>query len=229
MQSKEEAEQSLHAREEIDRLQILLDQIVQKRGEIDQEIITIAKKLTTCEETFRQEGGDLYEMRAELEAERDNLEKELAAEETALRELAAGPAPFLLIPGLLEDTEKQARHETEARRSAVLVAALEDRDANVLKLLKRSKVHARELDLIERLLLSDRNKRAGTVAEPMILNGGDHLATELRHLRTTVLADIRLIHRILPEDYQLPTGTPHPLRTRISPCSNRGCHCICPT
>ncbi len=191
VQSKAEAEQSRLAQEELARLENLLDQATQQQGTLGNEVGRLAKDLAACEDKFRQEGGDLYEMRADLEAEHTRLEKELESEEAALRDLAAGAAPFLLIPGLLDQTEKQARRETEARKSVVLVSALEERDADVLALLKRNKIPARELDLIERLLQSDRADRAGAVAEPMILNGGEHLATELRHLRTTVLPDVR--------------------------------------
>lgn len=192
VQSKEEVEKSRAAQEEVARLENLLDQATQQQGTLGNEVGRLAKDLRACENKFRQEGGDLYEMRADLEAERVRLENELATEEAALREIAAGPAPFLLIPGLLDETEKQARREMEAHKSAVLVSALEDRDADVLTLLKKNKVPARDLDLIERLLQSDRADRAGTVAEPMILNGGEHLATELRHLRNTVLPETRL-------------------------------------
>lgn len=190
-QSAEEADKTRHAQEELDRLQSLLDQATQAQGTLGNETGRIAKDLASCEEKFRQEGGELYLLRADLEAERTRLGKELAAEEVSLRELAAGPAPLLLISGLLDETEKQARREAEARKSTVLVAALQDRDSDVVKLLKRNKVPAQHLDLIERLLQSDRADRAGAVAEPMILNGGDHLATELRHIRSTVLPEVK--------------------------------------
>ena len=190
-QSTEETEKARHAQEELDRLQVLLDEAKQEQGAIGNEVGRLAKDVALCEEKFRQEGGELYLLRGELDAERARLEKELAAEESALRELAAGAAPLLLIPGLLEETEQQARREGESRKSAMLVAALKDRDADVLELLKRSQLPARQLDLVGRLLHTDRAKRAGTVAGPMVLNGGDHLATELRHLRGTVLPDVR--------------------------------------
>jgi DNA sulfur modification protein DndD len=190
-QSVEEAEKSRHAQEELERLQRLLDEATQTQGTLGNEAGRIAKDLTSCEEKFRQEGGDLYDMRADLETERSRLGNELAAEEASLRELAAGPAPLLLISGLLDETEKQAQHEAEARKSAVLVAALEERDSDVLTLLKRNKVPGTQLDLIDRLLQTDRADRAGAVAEPMILNCSDHLATEFRHLRSTILPDAK--------------------------------------
>jgi DNA sulfur modification protein DndD len=193
VQSKAGAEKSGLAQEEVARLENLLDQATQQQGVLGNETGRLEENFAACTEKFRMEGGTLYEMRAELQADRSRLENELAAEQAALRELAAGTAPFLLIPGLLDDAENQARHETEIRNSAVLLAALEGRDADVLTLLKQNNVHARELDLIERLLQADRAGRAGKVAGPIILNGGDHLATELHHLRTSVLPGIRSV------------------------------------
>ena len=190
-QSTEDAEKARHAQEELDRLQGLLDKATQAQGTLGNETGRIAKDLASCEEKFRQEGGDLYLLRADLETERVGLEKELVAEEARLREIAAGPAPFLLIPGLLDETEKQARREAEARKAAVLVAALEERDSGVLTLLKRNKVPTQQLNLIERLLQTDRTDRAGAVTEQVILNGGDHLATELRHLRGVILPELK--------------------------------------
>jgi DNA sulfur modification protein DndD len=99
---------------------------------------------------------------------------------------------MLLIPALLDETEKQARRESKTRKSAILVAALEERDAEVLTVLKRNKVPSQQLNLIEKLFQSDRTERATPAVEPMILDGGDHLTAELRHLRSTVLPELKL-------------------------------------
>lgn len=190
-QSNEAAEKARLAREELDRLQKLLDEAKQQQGSLGNESGRVAKDLTVCEEKFRQEGGELYLLRADLETERARLQRELAAEEASLRELAAGPAPMLLIPGLLEETEKQARRESKIRKSTVLVAALEERDAEILAVLKRQKIAAQQFHLIERLFRADRTDRANTETGPMILDGGDHLAAELRHLRSTILPELK--------------------------------------
>jgi DNA sulfur modification protein DndD len=191
VQSSEDVEKARLAQEELDRLQNLLDQAKQEQGTLGNEAGRTAKDLASCEEKFRQEGGELYLLRADLETERTCLQQELAAEEDALRELAAGLAPLLLISTLLDDAEKQARRESKTRKSAVLVAALEERDTGILTILKRNKVPAQQLNLIERLFKTDRADRTETVAEPMILDGGDHFATELRHLRGTVLPELK--------------------------------------
>src|SRR5262249_2513460 len=150
------------------------DSAMQEQGILGNEAGRVAKDLAQCEEKFRQEGGELYLLRSELDAERARLQKELAAEETALREIAAGPAPLLLIAGLLEETEKQARRESESRKSTLVVAALEERDTDLLRILKKNKLPTRQLNLIEDLLQTDRNDRADTAVDLIILNGDDH-------------------------------------------------------
>jgi len=190
-QSNEETEKARLAQKELDRLQNLLDQAKQDQGTLGNEAGRTAKDLASCEEKFRQEGGELFLLRTDLESEHTRLKQEIVAEETSLRELAAGAAPMLFIPTLLDDAEKQARRESKTRKSAVLVAALEERDAEILTILKRKKVPAQQLNLIERLFQTDRTERANPVAEPIILDGGDHLTTELRHLRSTVLPELK--------------------------------------
>jgi DNA sulfur modification protein DndD len=190
-QSSEEAEKARLAQVELDRLQNLLDQAKQEQGTLGNDAGRTAKDLATCEEKFRQEGGDLYLLRTDLESERTGLQKELAAEETSLRELAAGTTPMLLIPTLLDEAEKQARRESKTRKSAVLVAALEERDAEILTILKRNKIPALQLGLIERLFQADRTERTSPTSEPMILDAGDHFATEIRHLRSTILPELK--------------------------------------
>lgn len=190
-QSSEEVEKAKQAQEELDRLQNLLDQAKQEQGALGNEAGRAAKDLASCEDKFRQEGGELYVLRTDLESERARLKQELDSEEASLRDLAAGPVPLLLIPGLLDATEKQARRESKERKSALLVAALEERDTEMLAILKRNKISAPQLNLIEQLLETDRAERLSPVREPMVLDGGDHLATELRHLRSTVLPEAK--------------------------------------
>jgi DNA sulfur modification protein DndD len=192
-QSSEEAEKTRLAQAELDRLQNLLDQAKQEQGTLGNEAGRTAKDLATCEEKFRQEGGDLYLLRTDLESERTSLQKELVVEEISLRELAASAAPMLLIPTLLDDAEKQARRESKMRKSTVLVAALEERDVEILTILKRKKIPPQHLGLIERLFHADRIERTSPMSEPMILDAGDHFTTEIRHLRSTILPELKAV------------------------------------
>jgi DNA sulfur modification protein DndD len=190
-QSTEEAEKARVAQAELDRIQNLLDQAKQEQGSLGNEVGRIAKDLASCEDKFRQEGGELFLLRTDLETERTSLLSKISAEESSLRDLAAGAAPLLLIPGLLDDAEKQARRESKKRRSAMLVAALVERDADILDILKRNRIPAPHINLIDQLFQSDRAERTSPVAEPVIIDGADHLPTEIRHLKSTVLPEIK--------------------------------------
>lgn len=190
-QSTEQARKARQAQEEVDRLQSLVTDAEQEQASLKGTVQRLEKEITDCENKFRQEGGDLFLQRHDIESERKKLETEIATEETLLRELAAGPAPLLLIPSLLEETEKQARSETESWKSAVLTSALEDRDSDVLARLKQDKIPKKYLSQIECLLETDRKDRRGVSEGTIVLNAPQHLPSEIQHLRNAVLPDIK--------------------------------------
>lgn len=186
----EEAQELRHAEEEVNRMVQLLDDATQEKGRLNITAGQLGKALAECEERFQLAGGELFKRRKELEAEQQRLEKEIAGKEAVLRDLAEGTAPLLLVVDLLEKTEKQARREVEARKSEVLLSALEERDRTVLELLRRGKMSAAHLSRVEGVLREDREGRRELVAEPCFLEADDHMAAELRHLRASVLPEI---------------------------------------
>ena len=78
-QSTEETEKTRIAQEELNRLQHLLDEAKQVQGTLGNETGRTAKDLASCEEKFRQEGGELYLLRTDLEAIRTRLAPALVA------------------------------------------------------------------------------------------------------------------------------------------------------
>lgn len=187
----EETERIKQAEQDKERSEQLLQAAREESASLNTQVDRLAREVEKVEERFRKEGGELFQDRAELEAERGRLKGELAREETALRELAAGAAPLLLIPGLLEQTETLAREENEARTDHVLATALEGRDADIVKRLKRAKMPDKHLETMAALLAEDRARRQETRGEIILTDAGDHLAAELRHLRTAVLPETR--------------------------------------
>jgi len=190
-QSSEQSDKTRLAEEEFNRAQAILDQAKQDQGILGNDAGRLAKERNECEQKFRQEGGELYLNRGELEAKYLKLQEECDAQKAALRQTLAGPAPLLLIENLLGEVATQANKESQSRSAALLVAALEERDLAILTQLKRNKLPIRQLDLIQLFLRKDRATRAGDASEPIYLNGGDQLPAELRHLHDTVLPDIK--------------------------------------
>ena len=187
----EETERITQAEQDKERIQHLLDEGQSEGARLNTEVGRLAKEVETIEVRFRQEGGELFLDRAELEAERKRLKAELTQEEAALRDIAAGAAPLLLIPSLLEQTEALVRQESEGRKAHVLAGALEDRDADVIRQLKKQKLPDKHLTTVEALLAQDRERRQDTALEIVLADASDHLAVELRHLRTAVLPEAR--------------------------------------
>jgi len=190
-QSSEHREKSRLAEENFNRAQEILDQAKQDQGILGNDAGRLAKERNECEQRFRQEGGELFLIRAELEAKCLRLQEERDAQEAVLRQILAGPAPLLLVKNLLDEVAIQANRESQSKSAAILTAALEERDLAILTQLKRNKIPVRQLELIQLFLRKDRAARAGNASEPIYLNGGDQLPAELRHLQDTVLPDIK--------------------------------------
>jgi DNA sulfur modification protein DndD len=131
----EAARQLAIAQAELQEIDRLWEQASLEIGRVTNEAGRLGKDLREREDRFRQEGGELYLKRRDLEADLAKLEAAKRAEEDALRELAAGPLPLLLIDGLLGEVETQARHETRVRHNRLLVDAMEERDALILAML----------------------------------------------------------------------------------------------
>lgn len=189
--SAEETQRIAQAQQEMERMQRLLDEAKIEQGVLDTEVRQRAKELAQAEERFRQEGGDLYLIRAELEAEHSRLYAKLAKEESDLRDIAAGTAPLLLVTPLIEDAELLAKREQETRNAQILSAALEERDSGLMKRLQKESLPAKYLTLVESLLEKDRENRRIVGAPIVLLGAHDHLVAELRHVRSVVLPETR--------------------------------------
>ncbi len=187
----EETERIRQAEENKARLEQLLHEAREEQASLNTQTDRLAREVEKVENRFRREGGDLFQDRAALEAERKRLKTELDQEEMALRELAAGAAPLLLITPLLEQTETLARKESDGNKAHVLASALEDRDSQVLKQLKKHKLPEKHLEIVEALLTDDRKRRQETQGEVILTGASDHLPAELRLLRTAVLPEAR--------------------------------------
>jgi DNA sulfur modification protein DndD len=179
------------AKQEVDRMQHLLDAARQEGGALRNDVDLRAKEVAETEQRFRREGGELFLVRAKLEGERDQIMSELSRQEAALREMAAGPAPFLLIPGLLEEAEQLVHQDREARHAHLLAEVLAERDAVLLRALATAGLPAQYSSLVDSTFAEDRDRRQSVSGEVVFDGSADQLAGEFRHLRNTVLPETR--------------------------------------
>lgn len=100
------------ARRTVVALEEARDKLVARQGAVQNRIDTADTELAAIEKRYRQDGGHLFDRRAELEGEVQALERELAQVRRELNEEAAGAAPFLLVKGLIESvSQRDAREE----------------------------------------------------------------------------------------------------------------------
>jgi DNA sulfur modification protein DndD len=187
--SGDAARRAKEMQDEVERLHQTSETGALEKAALQTATDLLAKALARCRDKFRLEGGELYLRHDYLEAEKLRLAKALQAEEVALRELASGAAPLLLVLPLLTATETQSRRELESRKAEVLMAVLAERDESVLGAVRRQGVPADYLAGLESLLREDRANRQSLLQEPAFLNADDHLATDLRHLQATLLPE----------------------------------------
>ncbi|MET9374940.1 DNA sulfur modification protein DndD [Streptomyces sp. NPDC002992] len=115
-------------------------------------------QLDRVEKEFEQAGGNLFERQKELESNRKGIADHLAAQRSALRSLAAGPLPLLMLPQQLATLREQAVRERDADNASRVVGVLDERDAWLLEQLPAS-VTAAARTALKKKLATDRLKR----------------------------------------------------------------------
>jgi DNA sulfur modification protein DndD len=132
------------------------------------DLSRVSAQRRDIEERYRQEGGHLYERRAELEAEVTMAEQRLKTAERLLREAAAGAAPLLLVRGLFGRMSEQARKEASSMEAAATDALLATRDAQILAGLQAEEGAHGLRRKLEDLLQRDRDARRAAIAAPRL-------------------------------------------------------------
>ncbi|MGW8951534.1 DNA sulfur modification protein DndD [Streptomyces sp. NPDC055709] len=130
----------------------------QELGSIRARCGRLQEKLAKKEKEFERAGGKLFERLKELEGNQEAIAERLAAQRTALRSLAAGPLPLLMLPQQLATLREQAVREKDADDATRVVGVLEERDAWLLDQLPAS-VTAAARTALKKKLTTDRQKR----------------------------------------------------------------------
>ncbi|MFC7870783.1 DNA sulfur modification protein DndD [[Kitasatospora] papulosa] len=131
----------------------------QKLAGFTSQLDVCKKDLRTAEQDFARAGGNAFEQRKELEAERARIDELAKATDKALVAVAEGPLPLLLLQKQLAGVKEQARLEREADDASRVVGALEERDEWLIQQLTES-LPAAARTALKKKLTDDRRKRA---------------------------------------------------------------------
>lgn len=133
--------------------------ITLERGAATNNLERLQKRLREEEAQFRSDGGDLYEQREELSRRRAECDSRLHDAEDALRELAHGPAPFLLVPDLLASVVKQSELEEASREIEAVSRVLGKRDSWLLSRIRKTGLDKSDYESVKVMLKKDREDR----------------------------------------------------------------------
>ena len=148
------------ARAELSRLEDRREELTRRRASSQKDLDGTEKEINRLTAHFQSIGGDLYERQSELEEEKQAADKAVEATSHALRDLAAGGLPLLLVEQQVQNCQTQAADEEEARRNAALIDVLQERDQALCHYLDSLNIDWEMVSAIKSFMTSDRDQRA---------------------------------------------------------------------
>lgn len=156
---------------------------VQDRAAAQTEYDRRAKAHREADERFRREGGVAFERRGELEAIRVSAEAHRKALRLEILTTTAGATPLLLVADLLEAVWRRAREEEAGERDHAVLAVLDGRDREVLRLLEEAGVPAAAAAQVHAFFDGDRRRRSSHAAGERYLKLDSEVSAEVARLR----------------------------------------------
>ena len=187
---------------EVEEVRRKREALKQERAAAQNDLEGREKSLRKTDNRYRLEGGGLFERRKEIENKRSQTYGQLQNIETELRELAAGPAPLLLVQDLLAGIEQQDIKEQEAAKAYLLDDILTERDSSLVTKIKKHSESKKLLASVEQFLLSDREERTKKKAVEPYLRLDDQVRNDLHRLLYTGLSDTERKAKFLLKDHE---------------------------
>ena len=187
---------------EVEEVRRKREALKQERAAAQNDLEGREKSLRKTDNQYRLEGGGLFERRKEIENKRSQTYGQLQNIETELRELAAGPAPLLLVQDLLAGIEQQDIKEQEAAKAYLLDDILTERDSSLVTKIKKHSESKKLLASVEQFLLSDREERTKKKAVEPYLRLDDQVRNDLHRLLYTGLSDTERKAKFLLKDHE---------------------------
>jgi len=132
---------------------------IEKKSAIEPSINNILSKaklkLSKLEDQFRQEGGEIFLKRKDLEKEKLTIIDQISTTENELITIAKGAAPLLLIHNIIEKIIIQDNRECEASSSTSILNILKSRDQILLKQCSEFKLPKDSIENIRAFLGKD--------------------------------------------------------------------------
>lgn len=167
--------------------QLKHDELARLQADLDRA----GNRAREAREAFEAQGGEAFAQQAKLEKKFGDARETAQGAVSRLQHLASGVSPLLLIPVLLQQVADQAAAERVGRESQVLDRLLVQRDASLIKSLKRSAPSGEWLGKLEQWLERDRDERQSAASIKPYLELAEADSAYLDHLLETSLPELR--------------------------------------
>lgn len=170
------------AKMEVARVETVLSDYTGQRAAAATKLDQLEKRLADAKTRYANEGGHLFDQRAEIETNRREVEARLAETGRRLNEMAAGVGPLLLLTDLITSAAARAELEEEAQQARAIEDILGERDSRMLETVRALRASKKVVSALEEFISSERVARAGAVGVEPYLNLGTEGSFELRGL-----------------------------------------------
>ena len=155
---------------ELDELETRSAETTQSIGQCKNELDSLLKNKRKLEQSYMDQGGDLYDQRAEIMSSHERTSRELMALFDRMREIAAGDAPLLLVQDQLRQAENQCQLDRKTVSLNAALSLLQERDSELLGSLKQESVNADVIDLIAAHLDADLSTRKERATDEVVVD-----------------------------------------------------------
>jgi DNA sulfur modification protein DndD len=155
--------------DELDDLNKQRSDICQKKASCQSKLDQLDKERRGLEQSYKDEGGDIYDKRVDITAAHERATRELMMTRDRMREVAAGDAPLLLVEDLLKQAHEQCIQDKEILASSHSLDLLERRDRKLLQHLATTDVDDNTKVLIEKYLSTDRQERSSVCGQDPVI------------------------------------------------------------
>lgn len=202
LKNEVEREELARIDREIARLEAKQADLVQERGAAQNAIDRATKRLREAEDRYQKAGGDAFEKRKEIESKRAAQDERLRILEDELREIAAGPAPLMLVADLLDVVAADAEAERASVQAQGLTELLTNRDKKVLDTARKAGAGDKVIAALRAFLEADldRHARARTEGHYLELSTEGHSALTTVRMWFGEETTDRIRHRIAQAD-----------------------------
>ena len=185
--------QVLTVEEELDRLHDRIAAVNQQRAALrTHNIEPRRRELHAIEDEFRRLGGDLFERRREVEQALEDAAAGLSDCKEALRHLAAGSLPLLIVVSIADSAAQRDREEQDTQRALQIDQHLTGRDEGILRHLRGHGVPESTLAGLRDHLAADRAANRAVAERGTVLDLSPEARAALgvfRHVGFRALAD----------------------------------------